>query len=259
MFRRIVLAALASLALPAAAGAVTATLPVTCNAGGTVCTQALPVVNPDGTNISGGGGGGGGAVTAASGSFVDGYSPTMGTLADTAYAGSGSGSQISVLKGIYNAVSAPLPAGSALIGNVGGPETAGAAATGGGVRNMGKDGSGNAQDLLTSTAGVLDSPRTGTANRVVTKTTLSANTSTSICPASTANVSTEIYFTTAGVGISLSGGTLTTATVGATAGTQPDLAFGTAGTLYTAPVGITNAITAYGAAGVVVCIQNNRQ
>lgn len=49
--------ALAVLASPAVAQ-VTATLPVTCNASGTNCTQATPVTNPDGTNIGSGGGGG---------------------------------------------------------------------------------------------------------------------------------------------------------------------------------------------------------
>lgn len=34
-----------------------ANLPVTCNSAGTVCTQATPVVNPDGTPLSTGGGG----------------------------------------------------------------------------------------------------------------------------------------------------------------------------------------------------------
>lgn len=123
----------------------------------------------------------------------------------------------------------------------------------------GKDGSGNTQSLATSTTGVLDSPRAGTANRVVTKTNLTANTSTTVCPTATAPIATEIYFTTAGVGISLAGGTLTQATVGTTASTTPDLAFGTAATLYTLPVAATNAITAYGAAGIVVCIQTLRQ
>lgn len=41
---------LAFVALPAAAQ-VTATLPVTCNAAGTLCTVATPVTNPDGTAL----------------------------------------------------------------------------------------------------------------------------------------------------------------------------------------------------------------
>lgn len=113
--------------------------------------------------------------------------------------------------------------------------------------------------LVGSSLGVLDSPRAGTADKTITKTSLALNTSTSICPVDTKIVSEEIFFTTAGVGISLTGGTLTQATVGTTAGTTPDLAFGTANTLYTVPVPDSNAITAYGAAGTVVCIQKNRQ
>ena len=113
--------------------------------------------------------------------------------------------------------------------------------------------------LQSSSTGVLDSPRVGTSNMVITKTNISANTSTTVCPTATAPVTTEIYFSTAGVGISLTGGTLTQAAVGTTAGTTPDLAFNTAGLLYTLPVPNTNAITAYGAAGIVVCIQNLRQ
>ena len=48
-----------------------------------------------------------------------------------------------------------LAAGAATIGNVGGVETAGAAATGGGFRAMGVDTAGNARDLLTTPAGAL--------------------------------------------------------------------------------------------------------
>lgn len=137
--------------------------------------------------------------------------------------------------------------------------TNGAAAPTSSDQAGGKDGSGNLQPLSVSTTGVLDSPRAGTANRVVTKTSLTLNTSTTVCPTATAPISTELFFTTAGVGISLAGGTLTTATIGTTASTTPDLSFATANTLYTLPVAPTNIITAYGAAGIVVCIQNIRQ
>ena len=113
--------------------------------------------------------------------------------------------------------------------------------------------------LQSSSTGVLDSPRVGTSNMVITKTNISSNTSTTICPTATAPVTTEIYFSTAGVGISLTGGTLTQAAVGTTANTTPDLAFNTAGLLYTLPVPNTNAITAYGASGIIVCIQKLRQ
>lgn len=52
---RYLLFALTVLAAPAAAQ-ITATLPVTCNASGSICTQATPVTNPDGTAIGSGGG-----------------------------------------------------------------------------------------------------------------------------------------------------------------------------------------------------------
>lgn len=53
--KRLALLALAMLASPAAAQ-ITATLPVTCTTSGSNCVSAIPVVNPDGTNIGGGGG-----------------------------------------------------------------------------------------------------------------------------------------------------------------------------------------------------------
>lgn len=77
------------------------------------------------------GGGGGGAVTIASGGVasgayaagslaagagVDGWDLTQGTKADTAYAGTGSASVISALKGLYTVATQPLAAGTALIG-----------------------------------------------------------------------------------------------------------------------------------------------
>ena len=135
----------------------------------------------------------------------------------------------------------------------------GAAASGNPTQVCYEDGSGNCLTPKVSTAGVLDSPRAGTADRVVTKTSISADTNTTICPTATNPISTEIFFSTAGVGISLAGGTLTQAALGTTASTHPDLVFSTAGTLYTFPVAPTNAITAYGAAGIIVCIQNVRQ
>lgn len=74
-------------------------------------------------------GSGGGAITAAASSYaagafsagagVDGWDLTEGAKADTAYAGSGSASVVSVLKGIYSAATGGIPAGSASIGNVG--------------------------------------------------------------------------------------------------------------------------------------------
>lgn len=103
----------------------------------------------------GGGGGGGGAITAASGSYaagalsagsvasgavaagavaagalvagaaVDGWDITAGAKGDAAYAGSGSASEIAILKGLYAALIAALPSGANTIGNVGGIGTAG--------------------------------------------------------------------------------------------------------------------------------------
>jgi hypothetical protein len=69
-------------------------------------TVGLPVVCLSG--CSGGGGGGGGAVTGAVGAFVDGWDVTLGTMGDSAYAGSGSASGIAALKGIYTQTAAVL-------------------------------------------------------------------------------------------------------------------------------------------------------
>jgi hypothetical protein len=62
---------------------------------------------PAGSNVIGG-------VTAADGALA-----TEGAKADTAYAGSGSASIVAALKGLYNAVTSAIPAGSAIIGKVG--------------------------------------------------------------------------------------------------------------------------------------------
>lgn len=100
----------------------------------------------------------------------------------------------------------------------------------------------------------------GPGNRVITKTSLAANTNTVVCPAPSAEVlKTELFFSVSGVGISFNGGTLTTATVGATANTTPDFAAAVANVYYLFPVTPANAITAYGAAGMIVCVQTLRQ
>lgn len=99
----------------------------------------------------------------------------------------------------------------------------------------------------------------GPANRVITKTSLAANTNTVICPAANEAIRTEIFFSVSGVGISFNGGTLTTAAVGTTANTTPDFATTAANGYYLFPVVPSNAITAYGAAGMVVCVQTMRQ
>jgi hypothetical protein len=85
------------------------------------------------TGVGGAGSaGGGGAVTIASGGVasgayaagsiasgaaVDGWDVTEGTKADTAYT-SGSGSVVSILKGIYGAATGPIPAGTNGIGTI---------------------------------------------------------------------------------------------------------------------------------------------
>lgn len=100
----------------------------------------------------------------------------------------------------------------------------------------------------------------GVSGRVITKTSLAANTNTVICPApSVEPIKTEIFFSASGVGISFNGGTLTTAAVGTAAGTTPDFATTAANGYYLFPVTPSNAITAYGAAGMVVCVQTLRQ
>jgi hypothetical protein len=55
---------------------------------------------------------------AVAASIADGSDSATGAKADAAYAGSGAASQISILKGIYNGMAAPTPAGSNLIGQV---------------------------------------------------------------------------------------------------------------------------------------------
>lgn len=99
----------------------------------------------------------------------------------------------------------------------------------------------------------------GPSNRVITKTNLALNTSTVICPAAVEPIKTEVFFTVSGVGISFNGGTLTTAAVGTAAGTAPDFATAAANVYYLFPISPSNAITAYGAAGMVVCVQTLRQ
>jgi hypothetical protein len=118
--------------------------------------------------------------------------------------------------------------------------------------------------LSTSTGGVLDSPRTGACDSSgtngckITKTLLATNTVASICPATANIISQEIYFTTGGVGISLSGDSaLASATVG-TGAHAADLEFDTGGVNYPFPVPQTNTIYAYGAAGVITCIQKTK-
>lgn len=86
-------------------------------------TAKVVLVDLNGDPYEATGGGSGGAITAADGAIV-----TMGAIADSAYAGSGSATEIALLKAIANSalstsptnvtVSTALPAGSALIGQV---------------------------------------------------------------------------------------------------------------------------------------------
>jgi hypothetical protein len=100
----------------------------------------------------------------------------------------------------------------------------------------------------------------GPSNRVITKTNLALNTNTVICPAPSGEpLKVEIFFTVSGVGVGFNGGTLTTATPGTTANTTPDWATAAANAYYLFPIVPSNAITAYGAAGMVVCVQTMRQ
>lgn len=134
-------------------------------------------------------------------------------------------------------------------------------ATGGGnpVIIAGVDASGKAQQLLTDTPGVLAPPIAGTANRVITKTSVSATTSTQICPTASAPVSTEIQTSIGNVGLGLNGQALTSATLGTTTA-DADIVIPVAFTVYQPPVAPTNAITAYSASAfVAVCIQTIRQ
>lgn len=99
----------------------------------------------------------------------------------------------------------------------------------------------------------------GVSQRVVTKTNVSANTSTEVCPATPSGklIAQEMFAQASGIGVSFNGATLTTATVG-TATTSPDFAFSAANGYYAWIVPPTNAITVYGAAQIVVCVQSLR-
>lgn len=135
--------------------------------------------------------------------------------------------------------------------------TNGSAAPGSSTQTAGQTAAGNLAPVCVDTVGVLCAPQAST--RTLTATNLTANTDTVVCPTATNPVVTEIFFTTASVGIGVNGQTLTTATPGATTTNSPDIFIGTANTLYTFPVGPSNAIHAYGAAGIVRCIQTLRQ
>lgn len=259
MIRKLLAVALCALALPSFALAQSGGNPNNAvGVWGQDSVSGLPcIVAPAGGSATcvlpttSGGGGGGGAVT-----IVDGGSVTLGAKADSACA---SDTATCTAQALAKRQAQTL---STIATNTTGAATAANQATGNtNTAAIATSTATTATNTTTckDTANVYCAPKAGTADRVVTKTNLTLNTSTTICPTASTPVTTEIYFTTAGVGISLAGGTLTQATVGTTATTTPDLAFNTAGTLYTMPVAPTNAITAYGAAGIVVCIQTLRQ
>jgi hypothetical protein len=123
-------------------------------------------------------------------------------------------------------------------------------------------------NLAKSSTNVLDSPKTGACDGSGTNackethTNLTADSGgTTICPATANVIATMIYFTTADVGVSLSGSTgMNSRTVNATSlTTSPSFNIATAGSLWTAPIGFTSGITANGAAGYISCIQFIRQ
>lgn len=131
-------------------------------------------------------------------------------------------------------------------------------ATGGGQVAAGSTSGGTPTTLCVDAVGVLCAPYQAAAGRVITKTAVSATTSTTICPAVSNPTAVEIQVQSGGIGLGLQGQALTSATYGTTTA-DPDIVIGTAGTLYTFPVAPSNLITAYGAAQIVTCIQTRRQ
>lgn len=232
-----------------------ATLPVVKNSGGAyVQTTGVICVDLTGTYVGCGASGGSGAGAQS----VQGSSASGGALAGSPFVGAG------LIGGTGNVT--PFN-----VDNLGrqqtlsqGVDAANATGTSNPVRVAGSSSptanSGTVINLTLDGAGVLRAPIAGTGNRVITKTSVSATTSTTICPTATAPVVTEIWFQTGSLGISLNGGTLTQATWGATLNTNPDIVINTPGTLYTLPVAPTNIVTAYtGTAQGVTCIQTIRQ
>lgn len=211
---------------------VTANLPVTCNAAGTICTQATPVVNPDGTTISGGGGGGG-AVTIANGAAVpigattDNRSASIDTTAATLI---GLTKQSNYLTTLVNGAD-------------------GATAPANGIAVNGKDGSGNAQTLAVSTNGGL---LPGQAAPTSTRTTLVASTIATIDIARTGRLglSVTVEATLAANLYICAGGQSGTCSATVYDALVPSGA--TAGTVYTFTFAPTNAIYAFSTGTPVV-------
>lgn len=201
---------------------------------GSTAVAVLP--NPG----AGGGGGGGGATTIADGADV-----AEGAKADAAATnGTGSWSVIAMLKGIYNSLLAPTPAGTNIIGKVGIDQTTPGTTNGVQVTNQSTQ----------TTTGALQPP-TATAGKITqTSVSLTANTSTSLVAANTARIAVEIQCDgTAPVGVDRTGGALTSATA------APLVIPSGAYPLYPMPIATLTAITAYtGTAQVCRVTEYNR-
>jgi hypothetical protein len=247
---RRILTGLAMLAVPTLAFTAAVTLGTYLNsAGQPQSIQGVTLLNQDGTVATIGGGGGGGAVTAAAGSYSPGFSTDIGTLTDGAWSGSGNAGLVAVDKGIFTRL-------GLLSGTV---ATEGATVAGSGQQIAGRAADGTQHGACVTTLGVLCSPVAGTAQRVITKTSISASTNTTVCPTATTPVTTELLATSGSVGIGLNGQTLRQPRSGRlTPRRICRWPLPTPTTLL--PVAATNAITAYsGTAQIVVCVQTIRQ
>lgn len=115
----------------------------------------------------------------------------------------------------------------------------------------GRTSAGNLVAACVSAGGVLCAPAVGTANSTGTVTAVAANTSTTVCPATTNPVVYEVQiYGTGGVLLGLDGQALTATTPAAGSGAFTYLP--TQYTQYTGPVARTNAITAYTATAQTV-------
>lgn len=133
-----------------------------------------------------------------------------------------------------------------------------ATAAGNPNRVSGVDQNGASRTIATMTNGVLDTPRSSVASRVVTRTAVTANTSTTVCPAAATIVAETVFIPSSGTGVGWSGQALTSAAPG-TATTTPEFATVAANFTWTPVVAPTNAITAYGPAQTIVCVQDVKQ
>lgn len=228
----------------------TVNLPVTCTTDtpASKCITAITVTNPDGSTISGGGGGGSSAV--AQGSTTTGQTGGLTQCATTT-------GDSAFTVGTTNPCT-QTATGRIKVGLSSNATNGGTAATTS-EQFGGRTAANTQQAACVATPGVFCSPVAGTADRVITKTSLTVSTNMTVCPTATVPVTTEILATAGSVGIGLNGQTLTTAIIG-TANTTPDMPLASANTYYLLPVAATNAITAYsGTAQIIVCVQTVRQ